>query len=120
MRVRARDEDVFRGDTGFVGDSLSGFHGNGSVQTKQIANDEGEARVSVIQNEAARVEFVVNVRGRERDEAAHDVATEVRCDVARGGACPQRGWGYRGRNERDSGEQSEEDESHNSEVMGLA
>lgn len=90
------------------------------MQAEQIANDEGEARGSVVQNEAARVELVVNVCGRERDEAAHDVAAEVRRDVARGGACSQRGRGGRGRNERDSGEQSEEDESHNSGVMGLA
>ena len=48
------------------------------------------ARPAIIQHEAARVEFVMHLRGGEGEKAADDRRIERRRDVARRRACPER------------------------------
>jgi hypothetical protein len=48
-----------------------------------IADREGQARLAVVQDQAAGVELVVDVAGRRDVEVAHDRLAERRRDVAR-------------------------------------
>ena len=50
---------------------------------EEIAHDEGDLCLAIIEHEAARVQFVVNARRRKWDEAADDHRAELGRDVAR-------------------------------------
>ena len=70
--VRARDHYVFRRDgAGFRNESPR-LHTHAAVQPNQIADDEREFRMAVVEHEAACLQLVVDVLRGKRCEAADD------------------------------------------------
>jgi len=84
---------VSGGDAGFGLDELAGFEGEAAVDAEEVADDEGEFGGAVVEDEAAGVEFVVDVGGGEGEEATDDGAAEFGGDVGGGGAGEEGGFG---------------------------
>ena len=70
--VRARDHYVFRRDTAGFRNESPRLHTHAPVEPKQIADDEREFRVAVVEHEAACLQLVVDVLRGKRCEAADD------------------------------------------------
>ena len=71
---------------GAFGNDLTSLFANEVMDADQVANGEGEACFPVVEDETAGVELVVHVRRWRGAEAADDVHSEWRRDVAGGGA----------------------------------
>ena len=105
------------GDAGFGLNELAGFEGEAAVDAEEVADDEGELGGAVIEDEAAGVEFVVDVGGGEGEEATDDGAAEFGGDVGGGGAGAEGGFGGVGGGERwdEDEEEGEEEKVHGAE-----
>ena len=81
------------GMPGALLDQLAGLVAHAAMDAQQVADDQGQLGLPVVQDQAPRVQFVVDVRGRKRHEAADDAAAQRRRDVAgrRAGPKPRRG-----------------------------
>ena len=85
VRVCGRNEYMVGGNAGSLPDQFLGRVHHRARDHATIADHDGEARLAIIEHEAARVQLVVNVRGDPVVEVAIDGHAQSRRDVARGG-----------------------------------
>jgi hypothetical protein len=80
--VRRRDQDVFRRDVRLLLDQPPRLDAHAAVRAEQVADDQGDSCIAVIQHQAARVQLVVDVLSPVRRKAPHDPNAQRRRDVA--------------------------------------
>ena len=86
MRVSRADQNAFARDTMPLGDQLASFLADETVDPWQVTNHHRQPRFAVIEHQATRVQFIVDVLRRERDKPANNLAADIRRNVADG--CP--------------------------------
>ena len=112
--VGAGDDDVTSGDGKLFLDERFGLDRDGAVHPEEVADDKGDLRRSIIEDETAGMELVVDVFGGEGGETADDGFAKGRGDHAGCGTGAEGGrrllggerGGDPGRQDEDGGEGS--------------
>lgn len=92
--VGAGEHHVCRGDAGGGFDLLFGFIPDIASEGNGIRHGKGKARFTVVQNEAADMQLIVDVIGDgARGKVSDDLQTQGWCDVA-GGRSGHEGAGF--------------------------
>jgi len=84
-------------------DELAGLVAHAVMDAQQVDDHQRQLRLSVVEHQAPRMEFVMDVRGRKREKNADDRRTQCRRDVARGRTGAKDGLGRPRRQQRGAG-----------------
>ena len=80
--MRRADQYMLWRDAGLLLDELSRLVAYDSVKPQQVAHDQGECGLAIVEHEAACVQFIVDILRGSRDEAADNRKADRRRDVA--------------------------------------
>ena len=81
VRVGGRNHDILRRNTGRLLNQTPRLEADAAVQAEQVAHHKRELGLSVVEDEAARVQFVMHMFGRIRCEPTNPQAADGRRDV---------------------------------------